>query len=53
MKKARMGKSQVQEIILFFDIRGVIMIKWVPEGQKVTQKYYFKVITKLQEQTRN
>lgn len=48
-----MGKLQVKAMIFLFNIRGVIMIKWVPEGQNATQKYYFKVLTTLQEQTRN
>jgi hypothetical protein len=33
MKKARMSKSKVKAMmIVFFDIRGVIMIEWIPEG---------------------
>jgi hypothetical protein len=39
MKKAKMSKSNVKAmIIVFFNIRGVIMIEWVPEGQAVNQK---------------
>jgi hypothetical protein len=49
MRKARMSKSKVKAmIIVFFDIRGAIMIEWVPEGQTVNQKYYLEVLTKLQ-----
>jgi hypothetical protein len=33
----------------FFNIRGITMIEWVPEGQMVNQKYYLDVLTKLQE----
>lgn len=34
MKKARMSKSKLKALlIVFFDIRGVIMTEWVPEGQ--------------------
>lgn len=41
MKKARMSKSRVKAmLIVFFDIKGVIMTEWVPEGQTVNQKYY-------------
>jgi hypothetical protein len=29
-------------MLVFFDIRGIIMIEWVPEGQTVNQKYYLK-----------
>jgi hypothetical protein len=42
MKKARMRKSKVKALMMvFIDIRGVIMIEWVPEGQTVNKKYYF------------
>jgi hypothetical protein len=34
-------------MIIFFNIRGVIMIEWVPEGQTVSQKRYLEVLTKL------
>jgi hypothetical protein len=36
-------------MIVFFNIRGVIMTEWVPEGQTVNQKYYLEVLTKLRE----
>jgi hypothetical protein len=40
MEKARMSKSKVKAVmIVFFDIRDVIMIEWVPESQTVNQKY--------------
>jgi hypothetical protein len=39
-------------MIVFFIIRGVIMIKWVPQGQTVNQKYYLEVLTKLSERVR-
>jgi hypothetical protein len=53
MKKARMSKPKVKAmIIVFFDIRGVIMIEWIPEGQTVNQKYYFVVLSKLRERVR-
>jgi hypothetical protein len=43
-----MSKTKVKAMkIIFFDIRGVIMIEWVPEGQTVNQKYYLEVLTKL------
>jgi hypothetical protein len=32
MKKARMNKSKVKAMIIFFNIRGIIMIEWVPGG---------------------
>jgi hypothetical protein len=46
-KKARMRKSKVKAMIVSFDIRGVIMAEWVPEGQMINQKYYLEVLTKL------
>jgi hypothetical protein len=50
MRKAIMSKSKMKAMkIVFFDIRGVIMIEWVPEGQTVNQKYYLEVLTKLRE----
>ena len=36
----------------FFDIRGVIYIDWVPEGQTVNQVYYKNVLTTLRERVR-
>jgi transposase len=39
-------------MIVFFDIRGVIYIDWVPEGQTVNQVYYKNVLTYLRERVR-
>jgi hypothetical protein len=39
-------------MIVFFEIRDVIMIEWAPEGEKITQKYYLEVLTKLRERVR-
>jgi tRNA A37 threonylcarbamoyladenosine biosynthesis protein TsaE len=39
-------------MIIFFNIRGVIMIEWAPEGQTVNQKYYLEVLTKFRERMR-
>ena len=36
-------------MIVFFDIRGVIYIDLVPEGQTVNQVYYKNVLTTLRE----
>jgi hypothetical protein len=33
------GREHVKAVIIFFNMRGVIMIEWVPEGQTVNQKY--------------
>jgi len=39
-------------MIFFFDIRGVIYIDWVPEGQTVNRVYYKDVLTTLRERVR-
>jgi hypothetical protein len=39
-------------MIIFFDIRDVIMIEFAPEGQIVSQKYCLEVLTKLLERLR-
>jgi len=52
-KKARISKSKLKVMmIVFFDIRGVIYIDWVPEGQTVNQVYYKNVLTILRESVR-
>lgn len=52
-KKARMSKSKFKAmVIVFFDIRGVIYINWVPEGQTVNQHYYLEVLKTLRERIR-
>jgi len=49
-KKACMCKSKFKAtMIVFFDIRGVINIDWVPEGQTVNQVYYKNVLATLRE----
>jgi hypothetical protein len=39
-------------MIVFFDIRGVIYIDWVPEGQTVNRVYYKNVLTTLRARVR-
>jgi hypothetical protein len=47
------GRENVKEMmIVFFNIRSVIMIEWVPEGQTVNRKYYLEFLTKIQERVR-
>lgn len=36
-------------IVLFCDLKGVIMIEWAPDGQTVYRKYYREVLFKLKE----
>ncbi len=44
MKKARMLKSKFKAmLIVFFNIDGIVMTEWVPEGQT----YYLKVLATL------
>jgi hypothetical protein len=40
-------RENVKAMTVFFNIRGIIMIEWVPEGQTVNQKYYLEVLPKL------
>ena len=53
VKKARMSKSKLKVmLIVFFDINGIIMIEWVPQGQTVNQHYYIETLKKLRERVR-
>ena len=52
-QKARMSKSKFKAMmIVFFDIRSVTYIDWVPECQTVNQVYYKSVLTTLRESVR-
>jgi hypothetical protein len=53
------GKKNTEEQVKFqsnddrfFDIRGIVHIDWVPEGQTFNQVYYKKVLTVLHERVR-
>jgi hypothetical protein len=47
-EKARISKLQVKaRVIVFFDIRSIIKIKWVSEGQVVNKECFLEVLTKL------
>jgi hypothetical protein len=39
-------------IIVFFDIRGIVHIDWVPEGHTINQVYYREFLTILLERVR-
>ena len=39
-------------MIVFFDIRGIIHVDWVPEGHTVNQVYYKEVSTNFRERVR-
>ena len=52
-KKARQSISKFKAMmIVFFDIRGIVHVDWVPEGQTVNQDYYKEVLTNLHEWVR-
>ena len=51
--KAKKARSKFKAMmIVFFDIRGIIMTEWVPSGQTVNQHYYVEVLAKLRERIR-
>ena len=39
-------------LIVFFDINGILMTEWIPEGQTVNQTYYLSVLATLREWVR-
>ncbi|VVC44527.1 Transposase, type 1 [Cinara cedri] len=48
-----MSKSKFKAmLIVFFDINGIVMTEWVPEGQTVNQIYYLSVLATLRERVR-
>jgi len=53
-KKARQSKSKFKAMMIFFfsDIRGIVHVAWVPEGQTVNQVYYKEVLTNLRERVK-
>jgi hypothetical protein len=47
-KKARQIKSKFKAMmVVFFDIREIVHVNWVPECQTVNQVYYKEVLTNL------
>ncbi|VVC46534.1 Transposase, type 1 [Cinara cedri] len=53
IKKARRSKSKFKAmLIVFFDINGIVMNEWVPEGQTVNKIYYLSVLATLRERVR-
>ena len=39
-------------VTVLFDIRGIVHVDWVPEGQIVNQVYYKEILTNLRERVR-
>jgi hypothetical protein len=52
MKTAGMSKLRVKAVIVFFNIRDIIMVEWVQEYHAVNEMYCLGVLTKLQERGR-
>ena len=47
-KKARMQRSQVKVMLItFFDYQEMVRHKFVPQGHRVYQHFYKKVLTRL------
>ena len=52
-KKAQQNKSKFKAmLIVFFNIRGIVHVDWVPESQTVNQVYFKEVLTNLCERVR-
>jgi len=52
-KKARQSRSANKSmLIVFFDIRGIVLHEFVPEGQTVNAEFYCKVLCCLREDIR-
>jgi len=48
MNNARMGQSKFKAmLIVFFDIKGIILVERVPSEQTVNQHHYKEVLIKL------
>ena len=47
-KKARMSKSRVKTMLIaFFDVRGIVHFKFVPQGQTVNAAFYLEALKRL------
>jgi hypothetical protein len=52
-KKARQMKSNVKNMIItFFDIKGIVLKKFVPTGQTVNSGFYYDVLRRLRKNVR-
>lgn len=43
-KKARQSKSTVMIMIPFFDVTGIIYVRWVPSGETVKKEYIVDIL---------
>jgi hypothetical protein len=51
-KKARMSRSDMVMLMVFFDWQGVIHYEFVPRGQTVNKEFYVAVLKRLREAVR-
>jgi hypothetical protein len=42
-KKAKMSKSKVKTMLVFFDVKGVVHKEFLPQGQTINAPYYVDV----------
>jgi len=48
-KRARMSKSRVKCMLMFFDVRGIVHHEFVPQGQTVNSLFYVEVLKRLRQ----
>jgi len=51
-KKARMSRSNMKAMLVFFDWQGIIHDEFVPRGQTVNKEFYVTVLKRLRESVR-
>jgi hypothetical protein len=51
-KKARMSRSNMKVMLVFFDWQGIIHHEFVPRGQTVDKEFYIAVLKRLREAVR-
>jgi len=52
LKKARMSRSNMKVMLVFFDWQGIIHHKFIPRGQTVNKEFYVAVLKSLREAVR-
>ena len=52
-KKARQVKSNVKTMLIcFFDIKGLVHLEFIPQGQTVNQQFFLEVLKRLHDAVR-